>query len=114
MTKVTNRPKIDLLGVIGECHLEIGVEVCIYKIMDITIERIIEEDYNTVIEMTLGEEILERHKTIEIRITEVDTETITKITIEIHAETTIEMTIEMKILEEVEVGLSKEDTQVMI
>ena len=76
---------------IGECHLE--VQIGTYKIMGITIDRITEEDCKAVIEMTLGEEILGRHKTIEVRITKVDVET--------------------TILEEVEVGLGKDKTQVM-
>ena len=45
-------------------------------------------------EVTLGKEISEEHKIIEVRILEVD----------------IEVTLEMKILEEVEVGLEKDST----
>ena len=52
-------------------------------------------------EMTLGEEILVRFKTIEVRISEVDIEMVT----EMFTETVIEMTKEMTILEEVGVGL---------
>ena len=47
--------------------------------------------------MTLGEEILGIHKIVEVRIIEVG----------------IETTIEMTILEEVEVGLGKDNTQVI-
>ena len=79
MTKVTNRLEIDLLVVIGECHLE--VEVDMYKILD----RIIGDDHRAVIKMTLGEEILGRHKTIEVRITDVDVETVTETIIETEA-----------------------------
>ena len=96
MTKVTTRPEIDLTVVTEECHFEVG--------MGRTTERIIEEDCNrlTVIEMTLGEENLRGHKTIEVRIIEVDVETI------------IETITEMIILEEAEVGLEKDNIQVML
>ena len=45
---------------IGECHLEVGL----------SIYRIIEEGHNTltIIEMTLGEELLEEHRIIEVKI----------------------------------------------
>ena len=68
----------------------------------------------TIIEMTLGEEIIERCKAIEVRIIEVDVETFIETIIETHTETTIEMTIEMTILEEVEVGLEKDNTHVTL
>ena len=62
---------------IGECHL--GIEY----------DRIIEEGHNmlTIIEMTLGEEILEKHKIIKVKVLEVD----------------IKVPIEMKTLNKVEV-----------
>ena len=49
-----------------------------------------------IIEVTLGEEILEGCRIIEVRISEVD----------------IEVTLEMTILEDVEVGLEKDSTQI--
>ena len=51
---------------IGECHLEV----------ELSMDRIIEECCNmiTIIEVTLGEEILEEHKIIEVKIFEVDIE----------------------------------------
>ena len=90
--------------VIEENHLE--VEVGMERI------RIIEEDCSilTVIEMTLGEEIVEKHKIIEVRIIEVDVETI----IEMTTKKTIVTTIEMTIMEEVGADLKKDDTQVTL
>ena len=44
--------------------------------VDVDLYKIIEGDCKIVIEMSLGEEILGRHKTIEVRITEVNTGTI--------------------------------------
>ena len=75
---------------IREWHL--GVELCM--------DRIIDEGCNMliIIEMTLGEKILGKHKIIEVSIIEVDIETI----------------IEMKILEVVEVGLGEDNTQVIL
>ena len=75
---------------VGECYL--GV--------DLSMDRIIEEDCNMliIIEMTLEEDILGKHKIIEVRILEVD----------------IEAIIEMTILEEVEIGLGKDNTQVIL
>ena len=52
----------------------------------------------TIIQMILGEEILEKHKIIEVKILEVDIEVIT----------------EMKILKEVEIGLEKDNIQVIL
>ena len=74
--------------VIGECHL--GVEV--------GMDRIIEEGHNMLIilEMTLGEDILGKHKIMEVSI------------IEIHIKAIIGMTA----LEEIEVGLGKDSIQV--
>ena len=68
MTKVTTRAEIDLIVVTEEWHLEIEVEVDLHKIMDKITERIMEGDHKTITEMTLGEEIIERHKIIEVRI----------------------------------------------
>ena len=102
MTKVVTGLEIDLAVVIEECHLEIEVEEDSYKIIDRITERIIEGDCKIVIEMTLGEEIIGRCKIIEVRIMEVDIETI------------IGMTIEIIILEEVEVSLDKDNTQIIL
>ena len=77
----------------------VEIEEC-YTVVELSIDRIIEEGSNmiTVIEMTLGEEILEEHKIIEVKISEVD----------------IKVTIEMKTLEEVEVDLEKDSIQVIL
>ena len=63
-------------------------------------DRTIEEGHSMliVIAMTLGDDILGKHKIIEVRITEVDVET----------------TIKMTIFKEVEVELGKDSTQVTI
>ena len=63
-------------------------------------DRIIEKCHNMLItiEMTSGEEILEGHKIIEVKILEVD----------------IVVVIEMTILEEVGVGLRKDNIQVIL
>ena len=99
MTKVSSRLDTGLTVVTGKSHLE--VEVGMDRIMDRIIDRIMEEDccILTVIEMTLGEDILEKCKIIVVRVIEVDVETI--------AETTIEIITETTIVEEVEVGLEK-------
>ena len=98
--------------------------------MDKITDRIIEVDHKTFTEITLGEEIIGRHKIAEVsRIIEVDVgtiietiiekiiktiiETITEMITEISTETIMEMTVEMTILEEVEVGLEEDDPQVM-
>ena len=77
-------------------------------------------------EMTLGAEIIGRHKIIEVKIIEMEvekiTEMITEATIEMTretttktiTETTVGMTIDMTILEEIEVGLEKDNSQVII
>ena len=106
MTKVTTTPETDLTVVIEECYLEVEVG------MDRIIYRIIEEDCSilTIIEMTLGEEILGGCKIIEVRIIEVDIE----ITIEMPTETTIERPIEMTIMEEVEVGQGKDNIHIIL
>ena len=90
MIKVIIRIDTDQIVEIGECHLEV----------ELSMDRIIEEGHNmlTIIEMTLGEEILEECRIIEVKILEVD----------------IEVTIEMKNLEEVELDLGKDNIQVIL
>ena len=63
-------------------------------------DRIIKEGHNmfTIIEVTLGEEILEEYKIIEVNILEVD----------------IEVSTEMKTLEDLEVGLEKDNIPVIL
>ena len=75
---------------IGECHLEV----------ELSMDRILEEGHNmlTIIEMTFEENILERCKIIEVKILKAD----------------IDITIEMMTLEEVEVGLEKDNIQVIL
>ena len=88
-----------------------------HKTMDKIIDRIIEVDHKTITEITLGEEIIGKCKITQVsRTIEVDIgaiietiiETITETVTEIITETIMEMTIE-----EVEVGLKKDDPQVM-
>ena len=90
MIKVKIKIDSDQTVEIGECHVEV----------DLSMNRIIGEGCNmiTIIKVTLGEEILEEHNIIEVKISEVD----------------IEVTIEMKTLEEVEVGLEKDCIQVIL
>ena len=78
MTKVTTRLETDLIVVTEECHLEIEIEeeVDSYKLMDRIKDRIIERDCKIGIERTLGVEIIGRCKVTELRIMEVDVETI--------------------------------------
>ena len=80
----------DQIVEIGECHIEV----------DLSTDRIVEEGYNmiTIIEVSLGEEIIKECKMIEVKILEVD----------------IEVTIEMKTLEEMEDGLEKDSIQVIL
>ena len=68
--------------------------------VEVSMDRIIGEEHNMSIltEITLGKTILEKCKTIEVKIEEVDIEVIT----------------EMTTLEEVEVGLWKDNTQVIL
>ena len=68
--------------------------------VEFSMDRIIDEGPNMliIIEMTLGEKILEEHKIIEVRILEVD----------------IEVIIVMTTLEEEEVGLGKDNIQVIL
>ena len=68
--------------------------------VEVSMDRIIEECHNMsmLIEVTLGETILEECKIIEVKILEVD----------------IELIIEMTILEEVEVDLGKDNTQIIL
>ena len=88
MIKVIIKIGTDQIVEIEECHLEV----------ELSMDRIIVEGSNmlTIIEMTLGEEILEKCKIIEVKILEVDIEIIT----------------EMTTLEKVEVGLGKENNQI--
>ena len=87
MTKLATRPEIDLLMVIGRCHLEIEIEVGMHKTVDKITDRIVLVDCKTVTEMTLGEEILGRCKIIEVsRITEVEVGTVIETFIEIITE----------------------------
>ena len=90
MIRVINRIYTDQIVEIGECHLE----------LKLSMDRIIEESHNmlTVLEMTLGEDISEECKIIEVKILEMD----------------IEVTIERKTLEEVEVGLGKDNIRVIL
>ena len=64
------------------------------------LDRIMEEGHNMliIIEMTLGEESLGKHKIMVVSIIEVD----------------IEAIVEMTILEEIEVGLGKDSIQVIL
>ena len=75
---------------IGECQLDI----------ELTTYSIIEEHCNTliIIEITLEKKILEEHKIIQVKVLELD----------------IEAIIEMTTLEEVEVGLGKDNIQVIL
>ena len=60
MIKVNIKIDSDQIVEIGECDIEVGLNT----------DRITEEDCNMIkiIEVTLGEEILEEHKSIEVRI----------------------------------------------
>ena len=80
----------DQIVEIGECHLEVELS------MDRTIEE--SRDVLTIIEMTLGEEILEKCKIIEVKALEVDTE----------------VPIDMRTLEEVDIGLEKDNICVIL
>ena len=75
---------------IGECHLEV----------ELSTEKIIEKGHNmiTIVEVTLGKEILEECKIIEVKISELD----------------IQVPIEMKIMEQIEVVLEKDSIQVIL
>ena len=78
-------------------------------------DRIIEGDHKIIINMTLGEEIIGKHRTIEVRIIEVDIETITETCTKITTETIIEITIEMTTLTEIEeVGLEKDNAHITL
>ena len=74
----------------GECHLEV----------ELSTDRIKGEGCNmiTTIEVTLGEELIEEGKTMEVKILVVD----------------IEVTIERKIFEEVDVHLERDSVQVIL
>ena len=75
---------------IGECHTEV----------EVSMDRIIEDSHNIIkiLEMTLGEEILEECRNMEVKILKVD----------------IEVAIEMRTLKEVEVGLEIDSIQVIL
>ena len=90
MIKAYIKIDTDQIMEIGECHLEV----------EFSTDRVIEEGHNmlTIIEVTLGKKILDEWKIIEVKILELD----------------IEVTIKMKILEEVEVGLEKDNIQVIL
>ena len=63
MIKTIIKIDIDQIVEMGECHLEV----------ELSIDRIIEEGHNmlTIIEVTLGGEILEEHKITEVKSLEV-------------------------------------------
>ena len=88
MIKIDNKIGINQTVEIAECHIEV----------ELSVDKTIEEGciMIKIIEVTLGEEILEGCRIIEVRISEVD----------------IEVTLEMTILEDVEVGLEKDSTQI--
>ena len=90
MIKANINIDTDQIVEIGECHLEV----------ELSTDRIIEEGCNmsTIIEVMLGQEIVEEHKIIQVKILEVD----------------IEVTIKMKIVEKVKVGLEKESIQIIL
>ena len=90
MIKEIIRIDIGLIVEIGEHHIEVEVSV----------DKATEEYCITLIitEITLDETILEKHKITENKIIEVDTEEIT----------------EMIILEDVEVGLGIDNTQIIL
>ena len=89
MIKANIKIDTDKIVEIGECHLEV----------EISTDRLIEKGCNiTIKEVNLGEEITEKCKIIELKILEMD----------------VEVTIEMKTLVEVEVGLEKDSTQVIL
>ena len=83
MIKINIKIGIDQTVEIGECHMEV----------ELNMDKTREEGHSMIKinEVTLGEEILEEHKIIEIRILEVD----------------IVVTLEMTTLEEIEVDLEK-------
>ena len=84
--------KIDTDQTVGleECHIEVELS------MDKTIEEVC--SMIKIIGVTLGEEILEEYKIIEVRILEVD----------------IEVTLKMTTLEQVKLGLEKDSIQVIL
>ena len=90
MIKIDIKIGIDQTVEIGECHIEV----------ELSMDKTIEEGHSMIkiIEVILGEEISEEHKIIEARILEVD----------------IEVTLEMTTLEEVEVDLEKDNTQITL
>ena len=90
MIRVIIRIDADQIVEKGECHFRV----------ELSMDRIIKEGHSMliIIEMTLGEEILEECKITEVKILEVD----------------IEVTIEVKTLKEVEVDLEKDNIQVIL
>ena len=90
MMREITKTDVGLMVEMGEHHIEV----------EATMDKIIEEDHIVLIitEMTLDEIILEKHEITENRILEVDTEGI----------------IEMIILEEVGVGLGKDNIQIIL
>ena len=90
MIKVNIRIDTDQIVQIGECHL--GIELNMYRITEEGCNMLI------IIEMTIGEKMLEECKNIEVKILEVD----------------IEVTIETMTFEEVEVDLQKDNIQIIL
>ena len=90
MIRAIIRIGIDQIVEIGELH----------SVIDFSMDRIMEEDHHMLIpiEMILEETVLEECRIIELRILEVD----------------IEVIIETSTLEEVEVGLEKENIKVIL
>ena len=87
MMKIEIKIGIDQTVEIGECHVEVDLS------MDIPIEE--GHSMIKIIEVTLGDDILEGHKIMEIRILEVYTEVI----------------LGMTTLEEVDIGLEIDSNQ---
>ena len=94
--------KVIMTKVIFKIDIDWRVEIeGIHSEVEISTDRIIEEDHgmSIIIKMTMGETILEKHKITENKASEVDTEI---------------MIIEMMTLEGVEVGLKKDNIQVLL
>ena len=90
MIKIDIKIVTDQTVEIGECHTEV----------ELNTDKTIEEGCSMfrIIEVILGEEILEKCEIIEVKIVEVD----------------IEVTLEMTTLAEVEVGIQKDSIQVIL
>ena len=82
MIRVIIRIDTDQIVGKGECHLEV----------ELSTDKIIVEGCNTstIIEMTWGQEILEEHKIVEVKILEVDIEVIKEMTTLAKAEVDLE------------------------